>query len=120
MAKLKFKDENNEFIPVVQDVKVNGNSVFDGKDVNIRLKTINNQSIDGIGNIEIDIDDVVKTIADQGLTPQQKANARTNIEAEFVENKVTSVSSSSNDNQYPTAKCLYDIVGDIETLLQEV
>ena len=35
MAKLKFKDENGDFIPMVQDVKVNGSSVFDGKDANI-------------------------------------------------------------------------------------
>ena len=53
MAKLKFKDENNNFIPVVQDIKVNSSSVFDGKDANIRLKTINNQSIVGSGNINI-------------------------------------------------------------------
>lgn len=50
MAKLKFKDENNEFIPVVQDVKVNGVSVFDGKDANITIDdpyvlNINRQSI---------------------------------------------------------------------------
>lgn len=32
-------------------------------------------------------------------------------------NLVTSVSSSSTDSQYPSAKCLYDMVGDIETLL---
>ena len=32
-------------------------------------------------------------------------------------NKVTSLSSSSTDTQYPSAKCVYDIVGDIETLL---
>ena len=51
MAKLKFKDENNEFIPVVQDVTVNGSSVFNGKNANIRLKTINSQSIAGPGNI---------------------------------------------------------------------
>lgn len=46
----------------------------------------------------------------------------------FVENKsyqttsnlVTSVSSSSTDSQYPSAKCVYDIIGDIETLLSEV
>lgn len=31
--------------------------------------------------------------------------------------KVTSVSSSSTDNEIPTAKCLYDLVGDIESLL---
>lgn len=81
MAKLKFKDENNNFIPVVQDVKVNNSSVFDGKDANISLKTINNQNITGSGNIEIDVSDVVKTTANQGLTTQQKLNARNNIEA---------------------------------------
>lgn len=32
-------------------------------------------------------------------------------------NLVTSVSSSSTDSQYPSAKCLYDMVGDIEALL---
>ena len=32
-------------------------------------------------------------------------------------NKVTSLSSSSTDDEYPSAKCVYDIVGDIETLL---
>lgn len=31
--------------------------------------------------------------------------------------KVTSLSSSSTDNQIPSAKCVYDIVGDIESLL---
>lgn len=32
-------------------------------------------------------------------------------------NKVTSISASSTDTQYPSAKCLYTIVGNIETLL---
>ena len=36
---------------------------------------------------------------------------------EHVANKVTSLSSSSTDNQYPSAKCVYDLVGNIETLL---
>lgn len=53
-AKLKFKDENDRFVPVVQDVKVNGTSVFDGEEASINLKTINNQSIVGEGNIQID------------------------------------------------------------------
>lgn len=34
-----------------------------------------------------------------------------------TENLVTSVSSSSTDTQYPSAKCVYDIIGDIETLI---
>lgn len=37
--------------------------------------------------------------------------------AENVANKVTSISASSTNTQYPSAKCVYDIVGDIETLL---
>lgn len=36
---------------------------------------------------------------------------------EDVSNKVTSLSSSSTDTQYPSARCVYDIVGDIETLI---
>lgn len=35
-------------------------------------------------------------------------------------NLVTSVSSSSTDSQYPSAKCLYDMVGDVETLLASI
>lgn len=32
-------------------------------------------------------------------------------------NKVPSISSTSTDDQYPSAKCVYDVVGDIESLL---
>ena len=83
MAKLKFKDENDNFIPVVQDVKVNDNSVFDGKDADIKLKTINNQSIVGEGNINIQggEGEYVKYSPNQNLTTQQKINARNNISA---------------------------------------
>lgn len=35
-------------------------------------------------------------------------------------NLVTSLSNASTDTQYPSAKCVYDIVGNIETLLQGV
>ena len=36
---------------------------------------------------------------------------------ENISNKVTSLSSASTDTQYPSAKCVYDLVGDVETLL---
>ena len=39
---------------------------------------------------------------------------------EDVTNKVTSISAASTDTQYPSAKCVYDIVGDIETLLANI
>jgi len=32
-------------------------------------------------------------------------------------NLVTSISSSSTDAQYPSAKCMYDIIGDVEALI---
>lgn len=83
MAKLKFRDENKNFIPVVQDVKVNNNSVFDGENADIRLKTINNESIIGTGNIDIEggEGEYVKYTPNQNLTTQQKLNARNNINA---------------------------------------
>ena len=35
-------------------------------------------------------------------------------------NLVTSINSSSTDTQYPSAKCVYDIIGNIETVLQGI
>ena len=35
-------------------------------------------------------------------------------------NKVTSISASSTNTQYPSAKCVYDIVGNIEALLTAI
>lgn len=35
---------------------------------------------------------------------------------ESTSNKVTSLSSSSNDNQYPSAKCVYDLLGKVPNI----
>ncbi len=35
-------------------------------------------------------------------------------------NKVTSISSSSTDTQYPSAKCVYTLIGDIESVLDAI
>lgn len=76
----------------------------------------------------------------QTLTTSQQTQARTNIAAvgynvtstgtpvvlglEQTTNKVTSLSASSTDTQYPSAKCVYDYiddtVGDIATLLAAI
>ena len=37
--------------------------------------------------------------------------------AEDIRNKVTTLSSTSTDTQYPSAKCVYDLVGNVESLL---
>ena len=39
------------------------------------------------------------------------------LDYELLTNKVTSLSSTSTDNEYPSAKCVYDIIGDVESLL---
>lgn len=44
-------------------------------------------------------------------------NVITGKALETSTNKVTSLSSASTDTQYPSAKCVYDIVGNIETIL---
>lgn len=36
---------------------------------------------------------------------------------EAESNKVTSLSAQSTDEQYPSAKCVYDLIGDVETLI---
>ena len=35
-------------------------------------------------------------------------------------NKVTSISASSTDAQFPSAKCVWDLIGDIETILASI
>ena len=35
-------------------------------------------------------------------------------------NKVTSLSNSSTDTQYPSAKCVYDLIGDVESILTAI
>lgn len=48
------------------------------------------------------------------------AQVLSDIGAEASGNKVTSLSSASTDAQYPSAKCVYDIVGNVETLLAAI
>lgn len=35
-------------------------------------------------------------------------------------NKVNSLSNASTDTEYPSAKCVYDIVGNVESLLAQI
>ena len=42
------------------------------------------------------------------------------MDAQTVSNLVTSLSSLSTDSQYPSAKCVYDIIGDVEALLATI
>ncbi len=41
-------------------------------------------------------------------------------ENEVASNKVTTLSAQSTDTEYPSAKCVYDLLGDVETLLAAI
>lgn len=58
--------------------------------------------------------------ASQWAAINSGATAAAIASMQTTSNLVTSISSSSTDTQYPSAKCVYDIVGNIETLLQGV
>lgn len=111
------------------------------------IKTVNNQSILGEGNITIESEPVDTSkcvkVEEQTFTSAQQALARSNIGAgtsnfsgnyddlnnkpvipsttglEEKSNKVTSLSSSSTDAQYPSAKCVYEAIqssgGQVDT-----
>ena len=53
------------------------------------------------------------------LSPYAKTVDIENI-FEKIENKVTTISETSTDEQYPSAKCIYDIIGTLENTLTEL
>ena len=60
-----------------------------------------------------------------GLIPDARISsniARTSALSSYqtTSNLVTSISSLSTDTEYPSAKCVYDIIGNIESLLSQV
>lgn len=51
------------------------------------------------------------------ISKETLENAIAGKNLETANNKVTSLSSASTDTQYPSAKCVYDIIGNLETIL---
>ena len=79
------------------------------------LKGINHIWVDtnlGITDIEVEY------VEDLSLAIPTKTSELTNdSNFEVTTNKVTSLSSSSTNTQYPSAKCVYDLVGNVESAL---
>jgi len=60
------------------------------------------------------------TSTELGYLDGVTSNVQTQLNnKEETANKVTSLSSSSTDTQYPSAKCVYDIIGDVATLIAQ-
>ena len=62
-------------------------------------------------------DGKVLTAASNGTYSWKTVSSPAPANMEVTTNKVTSLSSSSTDTQYPSAKCVYDLIGDVETIL---
>lgn len=99
----------------IKRIKINGTSV----DINDARDVVIGDGVENIVTLTAAQYDALATkdehtayiVTDRGVSTSEAG------QKELVSNKVTSLSSSSTDEQYPSAKCVYDIVGDIETLL---
>lgn len=112
-------------------IQSGGKSYEAGEGIDITNNVI---SVDGVTTSEVTLATVATTGAYSDLTGTPTIPTTTSAltnDSGFITNSalsgyqvtsnlVTSVSSSSTDTQYPSAKCVYDIIGDIETLLSQV
>lgn len=69
-----------------------------------------------------DIDAVGGNGGGSGGGAVTSVNGRTGavIGLQETSNLVTTLSASSTNTQYPSAKCVYDLIGNIETLLASI
>lgn len=115
------------------EVKVDDTYYFDGTNWKLQSNTSKTVSFAGIAGDIYDntsastaLNAKQDTISDLNTIRSGAAAGATAVQPaalsayQTTANLVTSLSSSSTDTQYPSAKCVYDIVGDIETLLQGV
>lgn len=84
------------------------------------IKTVNNQSLLGTGNISIqgggtgvDISTSWGDPTSDSKVPSEKLTKDSLDGKENLSNKVTSISPSSTDTQYPSAKCVYDNLNSV-------
>jgi len=129
----------------VQDVKVNGTSVLSGHIANIDLTDYvknTDYASDTIGGVlkvdnanngvflDASLHKIMPNVIDYATYSNKGSyyfiskgtleNVLTAKGYEVASNKVTTLSNTSTDTQYPSAKCVYDLVGNIESILEEL
>ena len=115
--------DNIEYDPIVQYIHVNGGealpNINNGVDITIPTKTSDLTNDSGFLTSAVTSFNG-STGAVTYTAPVTSVNGNTGAITglQTTGNLVTSVSSSSTDSQYPSAKLFYDTVGNIETLLQ--
>ena len=110
-----------EIIKLLNDIKKTIKRVE--QNVPIQIDNAINQLLDGAPQAL----DTLKELADAlgnndnfatYITNQiTELNNRIDSNFEQTSRKVTSLSSQSTDEEYPSAKCVYDIIGDVESAL---
>lgn len=81
------------------------------------IKTINNQSILGEGNIEIQGGGSSYTAGDGIDITNDVISVTGKVDTSAI---ATTITSSSTDAQVPSAKAVYDMVGNINTILESI
>lgn len=123
---------------VIESIKVNGTAqTITSKAVDITVPTKVSQltndsgyttntgtvtSVNSVspvnGNVTLSIPTTTSSVTSGSTAALTSGGAYTALQSyQTTANLVTSVSSSSTDNQYPSAKLFYDTCGDIETLI---
>lgn len=109
--------ESNAQVNKLESVKVNGSTqTITNKSVDISVPTKTTDLQNNSGFITKDVNDLTNYYKKTETYTQAETNTLLNAK-ENTSNKVTSLSSSSTDTQYPSAKCVYDLIGDIDTAL---
>ena len=109
---------NTGWILLAIDVDVTNLANVDLSNLSVEGQAVLNQRANvDLNNLSVEGQAVLNQRANISLsnlstTGQAILNAKEN-----VSNKVTTVSASSTDNQYPTAKCLYTLLGNVESLI---
>ena len=110
--------ENNAQVNKIETIKVNNvTQTISSKSVNISVPTKTSDISNDSGYITKDVNNLTNYYKKTETYTQAETNTLLNAK-ENTSNKVTSLSSSSTDTQYPSAKCVYDLIGDIESALQ--
>lgn len=105
----------------VTDISVSGHQITltKGSTFLTSETSLSKGTTTGSGNAVTDLSvsghQITLTMGTTFLTSHQDISGKEN-----TSNKVTSLSSQSTDTQYPSAKCVYDLVGNIETLLAAI
>lgn len=98
----------------IKKIKLPNNSTVDINDAR------NVPIIDSEGYIDSEVGNTIRGVATAGgayCAFPGCEDGNEDLTLESTSNKVTSLSSSSTDTQYPSAKCVYDLLGDVESLI---